>query len=162
MHFCVTGSPLDLLCSPASPPEVVSLSPLCCDVISARLLWELNVYTWCDVTGNREVGELTADNRWKMLQNPNQFIIICPNRLFIHVLSSSDNRIITYELNGLLIYNFYYIFKKNSFLAVPVDSIMARGCICCVKYMLFLFNLLFWVISHMHKVHTTSDVDINQ
>lgn len=23
--------------------------------------------------------------------------------------------------------------------------IMARGCICCVKYMLFLFNLLFWV-----------------
>ncbi|KAG7246583.1 hypothetical protein CRUP_002603, partial [Coryphaenoides rupestris] len=21
---------------------------------------------------------------------------------------------------------------------------MARGCICCVKYMLFLFNLLFW------------------
>lgn len=24
---------------------------------------------------------------------------------------------------------------------------MARGCICCIKYMLFLFNLLFWVIS---------------
>lgn len=24
-------------------------------------------------------------------------------------------------------------------------STMARGCICCVKYMLFLFNLLFWV-----------------
>uniref|UniRef100_A0A8C7WXQ0 Tetraspanin 9 n=1 Tax=Oryzias sinensis TaxID=183150 RepID=A0A8C7WXQ0_9TELE len=22
---------------------------------------------------------------------------------------------------------------------------MARGCICCVKYMLFLFNLLFWL-----------------
>lgn len=43
---------------------------------------------------------------------------------------------------------------------MPVDSIMARGCICCVKYMLFLFNLLFWVMSHTHKVHTTSDVDI--
>ncbi|KAG7244116.1 hypothetical protein INR49_004933 [Caranx melampygus] len=28
---------------------------------------------------------------------------------------------------------------------MPVDSIMARGCICCVKYMLFLFNLLFWL-----------------
>lgn len=24
---------------------------------------------------------------------------------------------------------------------------MARGCICCIKYMLFLFNLLFWVSS---------------
>lgn len=22
---------------------------------------------------------------------------------------------------------------------------MARGCLCCVKYMMFLFNLLFWV-----------------
>lgn len=43
---------------------------------------------------------------------------------------------------------------------MPVDSIMARGCICCVKYMLFLFNLLFWVMSRTHKVHTTSDVDI--
>ncbi|KAG7225565.1 hypothetical protein INR49_004971 [Caranx melampygus] len=29
--------------------------------------------------------------------------------------------------------------------SMPVDSIMARGCICCVKYMLFLFNLLFWL-----------------
>lgn len=33
------------------------------------------------------------------------------------------------------------------FLQCLLDSVMARGCICCVKYMLFLFNLLFWVIS---------------
>lgn len=47
-----------------------------------------------------------------MLQNPNQFIKvhICPKRLFIHVLSSSDKRINSYELNALLIYTFYYIF----------------------------------------------------
>lgn len=25
---------------------------------------------------------------------------------------------------------------------------MARGCLCCVKYMMFLFNLLFWVSNH--------------
>lgn len=29
---------------------------------------------------------------------------------------------------------------------------MARGCICCIKYMLFLFNLLFWVHTHTHTL----------
>lgn len=30
---------------------------------------------------------------------------------------------------------------------------MARGCLCCVKYMLFLFNLLFWVGEQTHYTH---------
>lgn len=37
-----------------------------------------------------------------------------------------------------------FLFCLILFLAV-FDSVMARGCICCIKYMLFLFNLLFWV-----------------
>lgn len=47
-----------------------------------------------------------------------------------------------------------YLLCPILFLAVFVDSVMARGCICCIKYMLFLFNLLFWV--HTHK-HTLAD-----
>lgn len=42
----------------------------------------------------------------------------------------------------------------SCFLTAPVDSAMARGCICCVKYMLFLFNLLFWVIILHTHTHT--------
>lgn len=45
-----------------------------------------------------------------------------------------------------------YLFCPNLFLAVFVDSVMARGCICCIKYMLFLFNLLFWVHTHTHTL----------
>ncbi|PWA30222.1 hypothetical protein CCH79_00014923 [Gambusia affinis] len=33
--------------------------------------------------------------------------------------------------------------KQN--VKIPLCSVMARGCICCVKYMLFLFNLFFWL-----------------
>lgn len=30
---------------------------------------------------------------------------------------------------------------------------MARGCLCCVKYMMFLFNLLFWVSNKLSFVN---------
>lgn len=33
---------------------------------------------------------------------------------------------------------------------------MARGCLCCVKYMMFLFNLLFWVSDNPSRAFKSS------
>lgn len=36
---------------------------------------------------------------------------------------------------------------------------MARGCLCCVKYMMFLFNLLFWV--SIRSLSEPSDIHLS-
>lgn len=50
-------------------------------------------------------------------------------------------------------YVVFYLDLSFVFLLEFKKCNMARGCLCCLKYMMFLFNLIFWVSGSFHSLH---------
>ena len=47
-------------------------------------------------------------------------------------------------------YVVFYLDLSFVFLLEFKKCNMARGCLCCLKYLMFLFNLIFWVSADLH------------
>ena len=48
-------------------------------------------------------------------------------------------------------YVVFYLDLSFVFLLEFKKCNMARGCLCCLKYLMFLFNLIFWVSARFHS-----------